>query len=245
MIKAHRTLRVRWTSSFFLMLAAAWLVALPGCSDSDEATTDSGNSADITTVADSGNSSDTGNAPDSGGDANVAADSGPAAEPTCAAYCALVQQACGQDAPQYDGEADCLDYCTVRGKLPVGSAGDQSGNTIGCRMFAAGMATNGGIPAVWCVKAGPSGGMTCGTFCENYCHLAQANCTGDNELYASTGDCTQACAAFPIATGPTSVNPASGDSVQCRIYHLGLAGADASAATTHCPHGAAASSVCQ
>ena len=169
-------------------------------------------------------------APDGGG---VCVDEAPA-DPTCAEYCAAVSTACTGDDAQYASEADCLTYCQDLGKLPAGSKDDTAGNTIGCRLYHAGVAAGEGMAATHCPHAGPTGGDVCGTWCENYCHLADSNCTGNNALYGSEADCATACAAFST---DGALGAADGDSVQCRIYHLGIAGGDGAAAT-HCPHGA-------
>ena len=157
----------------------------------------------------------------------------PPPEPTCEAYCAAVTANCAGEDAQYDSEQACLDYCQTFAALPLGGADDTSGNTVGCRTYHATVVATDGTQH--CVHAGPSGGGICGDWCENYCHLAQANCVGDDALYADLGACEAACAAFPVdaETGATG-----GDSVQCRIYHLGVAGDPGGAGPgTHCPHG--------
>lgn len=74
------------------------------------------------------------------------------------------------------------------------------------------------------------------TACSSYCTDMAATCTGDNAQYADDAACQSACAGF--ATTGTD-GDASGDTLQCRVYHLGVAGTDAESATTHCPHAAA------
>jgi len=158
-------------------------------------------------------------------------------DPTCANYCSSITSACTGDNAQYASEQACLDYCNTHGALPVGDAGAQSGNSIACRIYHAGVAATGeDAAAIHCAHAGPSGGDVCGTWCTNYCHLAQTNCTGGNELFANVDDCTVACSAFEE---DGAANAVDGDSVQCRIYHLGVAGdAGSGGPETHCPHGA-------
>ncbi len=165
--------------------------------------------------------------------------------PTCADYCATVQDACGDaGAPtaQYEDEAACLAFCGDQAALAPGAAGDAGGNTIGCRMtFAAAAAaamTSGGDGATECLAAGPTGGNLCGSWCDNYCHLALENCVGDDALYKDMAQCINTCATFP-ATG--QAGDLTGDSVQCRIAHLTLAGATPQGPTDHCPRGSSAS----
>ena len=157
--------------------------------------------------------------------------------PTCAAYCAAVTTNCTGEFAQYTDEAACLAYCGTWAQLPVGAQTDTDGNTVGCRTYHAGVAGSAaGMDAVHCVHAGPSGGDVCGSWCENYCHLSATNCTGGNELYSDDASCTAACGGFGD-TGDAGAT--DGDSVQCRIYHLGVAGSDGdTSAAIHCPHGA-------
>ncbi|MDP6945160.1 MAG: hypothetical protein QF464_13510, partial [Myxococcota bacterium] len=136
----------------------------------------------------------------------------------CEAYCDTVTAACtGEDAAYADVDA-CLDYCWAWARLPVGPLGDTvyEGNTLACRST---LATSGFDDP--CDLAGPLGGGQCGSWCDNYCHLAQTNCTGDHALYDSTAACQTACALFP---DDGAEGDESGDTVQCRAFALGLAG---------------------
>ncbi len=155
-----------------------------------------------------------------------------AAPPSCESYCKTVTMHCTGTNAQYKDEAECVSYCKTLGKLPLGTADDKAGNTVGCRTYHAGAA--GSDAALHCPHAGKSGGNACGTWVDNYCHLALANCTGDNKLYADLAACTAASAAAKTDGKP---NDASGATLQCSIYHLGVAGTDAAAAKDHCPHG--------
>ena len=158
------------------------------------------------------------------------------APPTCATYCAAVTTACTGDNLQYTDQAACEAYCATWAQLPVGSQADTAGNTVGCRTYHAGVAsTDAEAAALHCGHAGPTGGAVCGSWCDNYCHLSQTNCTGDNELFADAAACTTACGDYPT-TG--DIGATSGDSVQCKLYHLGVAGSDgATSAAVHCSHG--------
>ena len=71
------------------------------------------------------------------------------------------------------------------------------------------------------------------TPCEEYCHLALENCTGDDALFADEDECMTACADLDD-TG--SEGDTSGDTVQCRITHLQVS---ADHDTLVCAHGAA------
>ncbi|MFT6399296.1 MAG: hypothetical protein ACJAYU_004061 [Bradymonadia bacterium] len=155
-------------------------------------------------------------------------------DPTCEAYCSIMGDACGGE--YLDSDA-CLNYCESAGAFPVGTNADTSGNTIGCRIYHAGVASGleGDENALHCGHAGPSGGGVCGTWCENYCDLALNTCTGDNELFPDGDECLAACGEF---SDGGAIDDAAGDTVQCRVYHLGVAGSDGeTSAATHCPHG--------
>gem|GEM_PF-423280 len=159
------------------------------------------------------------------------------AAPTCESYCTTVTANCTGDNAQYADYDDCLAYCSTEAQLPVGESGAVDGNSIGCREYHAEFAASSNDPDTHCPHAGPSGGGVCGTWCDNYCHLADTNCTGGDALTFTT-DCATDCADF-TATGDPGAT--SGDTVQCRIYHLGVAGDDAQGgAAVHCPHGAVA-----
>lgn len=155
----------------------------------------------------------------------------PDGTPTCATYCASVTANCFYGgAAQYQDEATCVAFCEA-GTLAwaVGTA-DKAGaaaNTLGCRQFHAGAADNDDH----CLHAGPTGGGVCGAYCDVYCDAAMANCTAGNALYADRDSCLAACGNLP-ANGV--VNAADGNSVQCRLFHLGAAKADAAG---HCAHG--------
>lgn len=64
--------------------------------------------------------------------------------------------------------------------------------------------------------------------CEDYCAQIVAGCTGDHAQFADEETCRAACAAMPAGGQPGS---ASGDTVQCRIFHLGASRND-----DHCDH---------
>ena len=204
-----------------------------GGSDAGTTTTAGGDDAGATTAAgdDAGDTGGTGDGGTTGGDA-----------PPCAAYCDKVTASCTGANAQYADEAGCLAYCGTAGKIPAGAAADTTGNTIGCRTYHATVAGSepGTTEATHCPHAGPTGGNVCGTWCENYCHLAMTNCTGQNAIYADSAACMTACAAITVSQSTDAVIT-SGDSIQCRIYHLGVAGSEGdTSAAVHCPHGKAA-----
>ncbi|MCC7072988.1 MAG: hypothetical protein IT383_16825 [Deltaproteobacteria bacterium] len=149
-------------------------------------------------------------------------------EPDCAAYCATVTANCTGGAAQYENEADCIEFCQANHLTwATGTGADQAGNTLGCRQYHAGAANND----EHCLHAGPTGGSVCGAYCDVYCDAAMGNCTGGNALYGDRNACLASCGQIPSIG---DVNSPSGDSIQCRLYHLGAAKGDPA---VHCPHG--------
>ncbi len=163
--------------------------------------------------------------------------------PTCAAYCDEVTMTCTGDNADYASRDECIQVCTGLGWAAgdaVSASGPASGDTIGCRTYHGGVPATAD-PATHCPHAGETGGNVCGTWCENYCGAAMAVCTGGDAIYTSMDECMTACAAFD-ATG--SIGDTSGDTVQCRLYHLGV-GLRTGDTGTHCPHaGVSGGGVC-
>ena len=124
----------------------------------------------------------------------------------------------------------------------VGTTADMDGNTLGCRQYHAGAAET--EPAIHCRHAGPGGDGACGTNCEGFCTIAQAQCTGADAAFADAAACMTECAMFPT-TPPYDVSQTGGDSFACRMYHLTIAATGPDIAKVHCPHVAAISDPCQ
>jgi len=113
------------------------------------------------------------------------------------------------------------------------------GNTVDCRIYHANNANISG-DAVHCLHATPSGGGVCGSLCDVYCAMALKVCTGNLSLFSDSTTCKTACAAFNTSGAPGAP---TGDSIQCRIYHIGAAAA-LDDRITHCPHGNVSSTQC-
>jgi len=67
------------------------------------------------------------------------------------------------------------------------------------------------------------------TLCEQYCILANLNCVDGNAIDFGPQPCLDQCGTWPEG----KPGDKDGDSVQCRLYHLGLASTDPQ---THCSH---------
>jgi hypothetical protein len=75
---------------------------------------------------------------------------------------------------------------------------------------------------------GGGGGM--GT-CDSYCDVITANCSGDNAIYLDRAQCVAFC--NDIAWPQGDVGDMDGNTLECRIYHAGVAADDP---VFHCPH---------
>jgi len=137
---------------------------------------------------------------------------------------------------------DCMAFCA---EIPQGTFNDVAGNTVECRTYHWGVASTSTANGIThCPHGTPSGGTVCGKLCDVYCQLAMSNCNGSLTLYpGSTGaaDCQTACAKFDTSGNPGDT---AGNTLYCRVYHLGVAGQSSALATTHCPHGLTTSAVC-
>ncbi|MFT4704046.1 MAG: hypothetical protein ACI81R_001742 [Bradymonadia bacterium] len=155
--------------------------------------------------------------------------------PTCRTYCAEYQEACSGD-DFFLGDSDwCNEFCTEHSGWPTGVIDDQSGNSIGCRIYHSQRAqeATGASRISHCNHAGETGFETCGSNCENYCTLSTSICTGDDANFADFEDCAEQCRDL---NDDGEIGDTSGDSIQCRMYHLGLA-AQTRITASHCGHG--------
>lgn len=209
------------------LLAAAALAALAACdtaSGSNDGTGDPGDTPDTGMPG-----MDMPGTDDPPGDVEAPA--------TCADFCALDLATCAGDNAQFPDAISCAAVCA---SWPAGTPGDLIGNTLACRAsHIAEIASGGEDPADHCDHTGPGGGEMCGPLCAEFCFRVLAYCTGANQVFVSDADCQAACATFP-ANG--SESDTTGDTVQCRIYHAGVA---RTSPAVHCPHTAADSPVCR
>ncbi len=157
----------------------------------------------------------------------------PASADLCKSYCATVTDNCKDANAQYKDLAECESNCKDWQKLDAGQAGAKDGNSVQCRVYHAGAAKDTGKPEVHCEHSGKTGGNVCGSWCDNYCHLAMTACTGTNKLFDTNEACMTECAKYP-ATGKSG--DTGGNTVQCRIYHAGVASQSSDNATKHCSH---------
>lgn len=159
---------------------------------------------------------------------------------------------------QYINMTACMNACA---QLPVGMSSDTSGDTIGCRTYHAGLAASAPNPHCW--HAGPYGGSTCGSDCESFCTIATGFCSADGGFveggappYTSLASCETSCMGYTriddvdgggsmfVDGGFNAAGPASGNTLDCREYHLGAALQGGSYQQLHCQHPGATSPVC-
>jgi hypothetical protein len=174
-------------------------------------------------------------APDAGSDAPEQLD--------CNHYCDVVMANCTGANQEYLTRDICVSMCPV---FELGTISDSLQDTLGCRLWHAHAAAE--APEIHCVHAGPLGGDHCGLPCEAFCNLDTTYCAGPNAVYdGGFRGCLEDCSAFQYSVGPDAGDLAqeSGDSLNCRLWHLESAYASDAAATFHCPHTAVVSSMCQ
>jgi hypothetical protein len=191
---------------------------------------------------DDGGTMDTGTADSGGGGGDAEA----GATLDCMTYCTAVAANCTGGNAQYQNTAECLAACAF---FPVGTASDTTGDTLGCRTYHAGLAMSAPVPHCW--HAGPFGFGACGAQCEDFCLLATSYCSAEAGYagpypYASLTDCTTQCPTFmsvagadggPAVEGGYYANgPATGNTRDCREYHLGNALVAPANRTPHCTH---------
>jgi hypothetical protein len=182
---------------------------------------------------------------DAGGNGN--------ASPLCVQYCNTIVKACTDNDEQYVLDTSgtkstiCLDLCS---KLPPGADGDTSTDSVNCRLHYAleaakvrNLMSGGEVGELDtdCRAAGPGGNGICGTNCEAFCTLAGPTCDGERaeltvaqKVVLNPAGCLTECHVLPDGKDYNDhTEHQSGDTVQCRLYHV-------SAAQTipdfHCPH---------
>jgi hypothetical protein len=170
---------------------------------------------------------------------------------SCKGYCEAIAKNCAGTNQEYTSTATCIAMCQ---HFEPGVAGEQTNDSLACRVYHAGQAAND--PATLCQQGGPlaAGGCTVSP-CAAFCTLGFDLCNPQGLFPYDGGEpaCRSACANwkyFKSADGDAGVVGdilfASGNSLNCRLYHLESAYEvdNPSAVTTHCPHIADVSATC-
>jgi hypothetical protein len=152
----------------------------------------------------------------------------------CEAYCFDISDVCKGADQQYEDRNFCVGHCADWSGWSAGIAGNRESNDLACRETYLAEASAGIVIAQNCLRAGPTGGDACGTLCENYCDLMDANC-GGHPIALPRPECIAKCRGLATSGGPLDK---TGNTVQCRMFHLGLAAHEPPDSTNlHCPHG--------
>jgi len=165
----------------------------------------------------------------------------------CESYCMSIMMQCNTTATmQYSSMAQCMAMCPG---IPAGTfqPTDVSGDTLACRFYHGGnaalaqasMDTTGQL--AHCTHAGAFGNGVCGSIQDGLCQIQTTVCTGSNQQYSSYSDCMTQTGSI-ATTG--NLGDTSGNTIQCRAYHLSAAATSTANAAVHCPHIAVASAVC-
>ena len=164
---------------------------------------------------------------------------GGAAAATCDGYCAHVMGNCTGALQQFPDEASCKAFCAT---WDAGDPGKHAGDTVACHDYHADAPAQGS-PDPHCYHGGPSGDGPCGaSTCDDFCAAAVKLCTGDQKAWADEASCLTDCEGFGSNGQGFSTNATTGDTVECRLYHLTVAATDPA---THCAHIGKDSAVCK
>jgi hypothetical protein len=175
-----------------------------------------------------------GTAPSSGGSAGNPPDGAggeDAQPPLCERYCTAVMKNCTGQFAVYSGADRCMAVCAA---LPEGTAGDEVGGSVQCRLAAAERAPLE-VPH-YCPIAGPGGNGVCGSNCEGFCRIVNEVCTGANKQFSDDEACAMECAQLAdLGTFSTDLDldHYEGPHVQCRLYHASAASIQPG---DHCGH---------
>ena len=160
-------------------------------------------------------------------------DAGASEVPTlalCTSYCDETLANCTDELAVYSAREGCMGVCMA---MPAGAVGEADGqHSVVCRLNQARLARASGEASFYCPRADVGGaalmpgGTRCGSDCESYCQLSDTLCPEN-----TVPDCVQKCTGLPSHTA--AYHSYAGDSLQCRLAHLGAATLDPDA---HCPH---------
>jgi len=192
-------------------------------------------------------------AEDSG--AAMEAEAGVPVGPTCAYYCSLMDVNCNWTTSngEYETMQTCIDMCTNSHFDPGNGIAASNDDTLGCRIFYAQQARSD--PAKNCRFAGLLGGGQCGTSaCDDFCAVNFAYCnskTVNTPAYGSVAECSADCtspdAGYPYVKEDAGelFNIETGNTLNCRVWHLNAAYQDTPSGNFHCPHTELMSTKCK
>jgi len=170
-------------------------------------------------------------------------DSGGPEPLTCGHYCDVIMKNCTGANQEYLTRDICVSMCQV---FDLGTISDSADDTLGCRIWHADVAAES--PAIHCRHAGPLGGQHCGDTCQAFCDLDTTYCSGAESAYdGGLSACRGTCPGYAYDIGPDAgdLTTESGDTLNCRLWHLETAYGSSAAAPIHCPHTGLDSATCQ
>lgn len=113
-----------------------------------------------------------------------------------------------------------------------GSGGGDGGSDTGAGGSGAAGAGDVGGGGSGAGDEGGGGNAPAAATCASYCATIDDGCLDGNKQYLSEADCVAECAAFEQG----EIGDVSGDSLECRAYHAGVA-AGGTDPNIHCVHG--------
>jgi len=163
---------------------------------------------------------------------------------SCSSYCSVIMQNCTNDNAEYLTADICNAMCPAFEQGT--SVADTADDTLGCRLFFANQAAQ--TPDTSCRQAGPLGGGHCGASpCGPFCDQDIGYCTSSTAVAYDGGlsACLSACQGYPYLTGDAGdTTTESGNTLNCRLWHLETAYTSQQFGVFHCPHTAQLSSTC-
>jgi hypothetical protein len=171
---------------------------------------------------------------------------------TCPNYCTSIAQTCTGQNAQYpnDNNVTCLTMCAA---MEAGTPGVGGADTVACRALSVANAEDETSDAAVfndCVNGGVSAANCPADQCTAFCTLDLALCGAALTGYeGGVPDCVQACQTWGSAFAPPLILPnppyESGNTLECRTYHLELSQSGLSGALqTHCAHTGVVSARC-
>lgn len=205
--------------------------------EDDDGLTDDDGADDDTLNDDDGADDDTPN-DDDGADDDLANVVFTDIDDLCDAYCAEVNEACTAEdrIQQYSSVTACRTVCSAA--MALGEPGDDGVDTAYCRFENSRNVGIFGEVEEDCAGAGLGGNDACGPICEVYCDLLAAACSEastveDVTIVHDHEACITECEQLPRTPDPFQFEVTSGNSLECRLWHVQAA---FGTATTHCPH---------
>lgn len=163
-------------------------------------------------------------------------------DPLCEEYCRTVSEVCTAEegAQQYASEQACVAVCEFGMELGAPGDKDEGVDTAYCRYENALGAGLFGELDFDCATAGLGANDACGDICDVYCRLLNQRCAGVSDFPANFEDhaaCVEECQELPRTPDPFDYEVNSGNTLECRLWHVQAAFSNA---VTHCPHAAGA-----